>query len=320
MRPFALTPALAVFLGCAAQSQTAAPTHLGLTPDQIPADCKTVDGIFPVDMQTAILWDKPELYKSLIPSPVAKRAQSFACDKKDKGTVFFFQYANQTDSTKAATFIKPLLWGEPGPTAIHPELVLEAGDLLTVVSFEKTPKALVAALQRAPAPGAPDQNANAGASASFPIPGHGSLRFTLPGGWQSQSRPLADPPSTTLHFAPVNGDAFDVQITAAWLDASRLTGETPESIKADVQRAAQELLPHSVEKTATLHELHGPQTVGFYYALTDNHPGPGEFANLTQGIFLTGDILSAFTILHRTAVSADVDKALRSFAEAAYIK
>jgi hypothetical protein len=278
-----------------------------------------MNGVFPVDMQTAILWNKPDLYKSLIPSPVAKLAQSFAChNDKDKGTIFFFQYANEADRAKASAFIKPLLWGEPGPTAIHPEQVLEAGELLTVVSFEKTSKALVAALQSAPAPGAPDRNANA--SASFPIPGHGSLRFTLPDGWQSQSRPLADPPSTTLHFAPASGDAFDVQVTAVWLDASKRTRETPDSIKADVQRTAQELLPHSVEKTATLHELRGPQTVGFYYALTDNHPGPGEFTNLTQGIFLTGDILSAFTILHRTPVSTDVDKALRSFAEADCIK
>ena len=80
------------------------------------------------------------------------------------------------------------------------------------------------------------------------------------------------------------------------------------------------MLPHSVEKTVTLHELHGQQSAGSYYSLTDNNPGPGEFTNLTQGVFLTGDILSAFTILYRTPVSSDLDKGLRAFAEATYIK
>jgi len=135
-----LTPAL--------RSQTTA-SVLGLKPEQVPTDCKTIDGNFPVDMQTAILWDKTDLYKDLIPLPTAKNAQSFACHG-DKGTVYSFQFADEAKRKTAAAFIKPLLWGEPGPTAEHPELVLEAGDVLTVVSFRKAPKALLAAL-RAPA-------------------------------------------------------------------------------------------------------------------------------------------------------------------------
>jgi hypothetical protein len=37
-------------------------------------------------------------------------------------------------------------------------------------------------------------------------------------------------------------------------------------------------------------------------------------------VFLTGDILSAFTRLYRTPTSSDADKALRAFAEATYTK
>jgi len=306
-----------LLLGLVGQSQTAAPTALSLKPEQIPADCQAVDGRFPVDIQTSILWDKPDLYKSLIPLPIAKYAQSFTCHD-DKGTVFFFQFGSNADHERAGAFIKPLLWGESGPTTDHPELVLEAGNLLTVVSFRKTPKSLLAALQNVPSSAPTDQNTVA--SGSFPIPGHGSFHLNVPDGWQTRSRELANPSSITLHFVPASGNAFDVQVTAVWLDAPKRTRETPDAMKADVQRTAEELLPHSVEKTATLHELHGQQSTGFYYALTDNNPGPGEFTNLTQGVFLTGDILSAFTILYRTPVSSDADKALRAFADATYIK
>jgi hypothetical protein len=306
-----------VLLELSAQSQTAVPTALGLRPEQIPADCKSVDGGFPVDIQTSILWDKPDLYKSLIPLPIAKYAQSFACHD-DKGTVFFFQFASNADRERAGAFIKPLLWGESGQTAGHPELVLEAGNLLTVVSFRKAPTSLLAALQNIPGSAPIDQNTVA--SGGFPISGHGSFRLSVPDDWQTHTRELPEPPSITLHFVPASGDAFDVQVTAVWLDATKRTRETPDAMKADVQRSAEELLPHSVEKTATLHELHGRQSTGFYYALTDNNPGPGEFTNLTQGVFLTGDILSAFTILYRTPTSSDADKALRAFAEATYIK
>jgi hypothetical protein len=306
-----------VLLELSAQAQTAVPTALGLRPEQIPADCKSVDGSFPVDIQTSILWDKPDLYKSLIPLPIAKYAQSFACHD-GKGTVFSFQFASNADRERAGAFIKPLLWGESGPTARHPELVLEAGNLLTVVSFRKAPTFLLAALQNVPGSAPIDQNTVAGEG--FPISGHGSLHLSVPDDWRTHTRELPEPPSITLHFVPASGDAFDVQVTAVWLDATKRIRETPDAMRADVQRSAEELLPHSVEKTATLHELHGRQSIGFYYALTDNNPGPGEFTNLTQGVFLTGDILSAFTILYRTPTSSEADKALRAFAEATYTK
>ncbi len=92
MRLLASLMASLILLGPAANSQTSAPSVLGLKPEQVPAECKAVDGYFPVDMQSAILWDKPDLYKSVIPVPTAKNAQSFACHG-DKGTVYFFSLA-----------------------------------------------------------------------------------------------------------------------------------------------------------------------------------------------------------------------------------
>jgi hypothetical protein len=279
MRSLASLFVLTVLLGPTLRAQATVGSVLGLTPERVPADCKIVDGYFPVDIQTAILWDKTDLYKSLIPLPIAKNAQSFACES-DKGTVYSFQFGDEAKRKTAAAFIKPLLWGEAGPTAEHPELVLEAGAVLSVVSFRKTPKTLLAAIQGDATPSAENPGKTGGSD--FSIPGHGSLRLKVPEDWRSQSRALAEPASVTLHFVPKNGDAFDVQVTAVWLDPEKRSRETNDSLKATAQRTATELLPHSIEKTATLHDLRGTQSVGFYYALTDNNPGPGEFTNLNS--------------------------------------
>jgi hypothetical protein len=76
----------------------------------------------------------------------------------------------------------------------------------------------------------------------------------------------------------------------------------------------------AVEKTLTLQELRGTQSVGTYYSLTDRKPAPGEFKGLTQGSFLTGELLSAFTILSDNPGSSDVRQLLRMFSEATHVK
>jgi hypothetical protein len=195
MRFLARLIVLVALLTAAVLSQAPGAKVLGLNAEAVPADCKIIEGYYPVDIQTAILWDKTDLYKSMIPLPIARNAQSFAC-RAEKGTVYFFQFADEASRKTAATFLKPLLWGEPGPTAVHPELVLEAGDVLIVVSFQKTPKALLTALQSGATP-APE-NKRTAESSGFSIPGHGSLRLKVPDGWQVQSRQLADPASIYL--------------------------------------------------------------------------------------------------------------------------
>ena len=104
MRAFASLMVLVVLFGTMADSQTSAATGLGLKPEQIPAECKAVDGYFPIDIQTAILWQKTDLYKSLIPLPVSKSAQSFMC-QGNKGTAYFFQFGNEADRKTAAASI-----------------------------------------------------------------------------------------------------------------------------------------------------------------------------------------------------------------------
>lgn len=316
MSRFVSMAVFVVLLAPAAQSQAHTPSAVTLKPEQVPPECKEVDGQFPMDMQTAILWERTEMYKGIIPVPVAKSSQSFAC-KGEKGTVYLYQFSSEAERKHAATFLKRVLWGESHPTEDHPELVIEGGEILTVVSFRRAPKSLLFALQSGTIPS--PTNAEKNGVTDFPVPGHGSLRLNVPDGWKTQTRKVEDPASITLHSVPASGNAFDVQVTAVWLDSARLASMKIDSLRTLVQGSADALLPRAVEKTAVLNELRGPQSAGFYYVLTDRDPGSG-FRYLTQGVFLTGEVLSTFTILHQTQVSPDLTQALRLFAEATYTK
>jgi hypothetical protein len=155
---------------------------------------------------------------------------------------------------------------------------------------------------------------------TFEVPGHGALGLAVPAGWRAEVRPLQEPASVTLHVRPETGASFDVQLTAIWLDAKKLKKTTSESIRDNMQKAAKELLAQAVEKAATLKELPGAQTIGWYYALTDRSPAPGEFKYLTQGSFLTGELLCAFTVLHHTPDAGEVLQALRVFGDAVHAR
>jgi len=154
----------------------------------------------------------------------------------------------------------------------------------------------------------------------FKIPGHGTLQLAVPDGWQVSSNLLQQPASAVLHITPKTGDAFDVQLTAVWLDATELARTTAQSIKTDVQRTGDGLLQQAVEKNLTIQDLRGAQSMGSYYSLTDRNPGPGEHKYLMQGSFLTGELLSAFTVLSRVPAAPEVAQALRMFGDAMYAK
>jgi hypothetical protein len=152
------------------------------------------------------------------------------------------------------------------------------------------------------------------------VPNHGSLRLSVPVSWTVESRAIADPASIFLHIAPAKGKDFDVQLTVVWMNPANLARTTPESIKANTERTGNGVLLSAVEKTLSLQELRGTESVGTYYSLTDRKPAPGEFKGLTQGSFLTGELLSAFTILSDNPSSSDVRQLLKMLSEATHVK
>jgi hypothetical protein len=152
----------------------------------------------------------------------------------------------------------------------------------------------------------------------YVVPGHGKLRLRVPDGWSDTSKALEQPASVLLRFRPVAGNAFYVQVTAVWLDPSKLAKMTPESLKASVGQSTAEPLRQAVEKAVTIQELRGKQTLGYYYSLTDRAPPPGEYRYITQGELRVGELLTTFTILHQDAMLPDKKLALAMFTDAIY--
>jgi len=130
----------------ASQQSSDGSASVSLASKDLPTDCKEVDGVYPIDIEIAILYERTSTYKAILPPLKEKRSQSFNCNGA-KGTVYYFIFADEASRQHAASFIKPLLWGEAGPTKMHPELVLESNATLAVVSFRNPPEQLVKTLK-----------------------------------------------------------------------------------------------------------------------------------------------------------------------------
>jgi hypothetical protein len=121
-------------------------------------------------------------------------------------------------------------------------------------------------------------------------------------------------------MGPSTGDAFSIQVSAVFVDPAQDPELSPASLKDRMQRTADQALPRAVEKEARLVELRGKQAAGYYFSLTDKEStsAPGDYKYMTQGSFLTGCVLTVFTVLQHDSSRAEKDLALRMFAEAAY--
>jgi hypothetical protein len=117
-----------------------------LSQSEVPAECSLIEGTFPVDIQTAILYEHYDTYKKMLPPLVDKQAQSLRC-KKETGTIYYFAFEDAAGREHAEKFIQPLLWGADHPTGEHPEQIEHGGNLLVVISFKKAPSDVLEAVR-----------------------------------------------------------------------------------------------------------------------------------------------------------------------------
>lgn len=82
----------------------------------------------------------------MLPPLEGKQAQSLRCGK-EKGTIYYFAFADADSRERAEKFIRPLLWGSDHPTSEHPEQIEKGRNLLVVISFKKTPPKVLEAIR-----------------------------------------------------------------------------------------------------------------------------------------------------------------------------
>lgn len=131
----------------------------------------------------------------------------------------------------------------------------------------------------------------------YALPERGMLQMSVSGNWDDQLRqpPKSLPP--TIAFRARQGKPFEVLATPIWRMRPDVPASTKDSIRQQVERAADAALSQAVEKTIRVIEFVGSSGPGYYFSATDRAPKPGEYKLMTQGILKVSDLVVTFTIL-----------------------
>ena len=156
----------------------------------------------------------------------------------------------------------------------------------------------------------------------FAVPGYGSLGLRVPADWRVAEQASGNRPSVDIVMRPAAGERFNLQITSIGVDPAKLGEMTQGVLRERVQGVAKKLLPQSVEGKADVVELRSKDTRGYYFSLTDRASSNtgDDYKYVTQGMAITGGLLTTFTFLHRDAGIPQRDEALRMLAEGSFTK
>jgi hypothetical protein len=161
----------------------------------------------------------------------------------------------------------------------------------------------------------------AGEPKQYPVPGHGKLKVTVPPGWTADvvPSPKEGLPQTLL-FTPASGPMFRLLVTPLGSPTAVAGFNTPDWIKRQITHIRDLRLLTAAEKDTPLHEIKSKSGLGYWFAITDPAPKPGEYEHLTQGALPAGDLCVSFTVLTHTAPPEGVADALALLASVEQVK
>jgi hypothetical protein len=112
-----------------------------LYPADLPVSCSSIPGLFPVQEKVALFYEY-KVYRRSLPKLIDRHAQSFECEGQ-KGTLYFFAYAQNSEADAAELFARPVLTqGTPFP------LIQSFPRGFVVISFANPPTSLIEALNK----------------------------------------------------------------------------------------------------------------------------------------------------------------------------
>ncbi len=148
---------------------------------------------------------------------------------------------------------------------------------------------------------------------AWPVPGRGKLEMVVPADWYDDPRGAARGRPCRA-CASSTGSAprppFDMTVTIAWSAGKDASFKDPTRLRAFVAQSADELAPATVEKRFPLREFQSENGVGYFFQATIQSPTAGAWPNLTQGAFVAGDLLLAFSILTAEPKSPAIERAI----------
>jgi hypothetical protein len=146
---------------------------------------------------------------------------------------------------------------------------------------------------------------------AWSVPGRGKLEMIVPADWYDDPRsPQGALPRVRLFDRLGPRPPFDMTVTIAWSAGKDASFKEPTRLRGFVAQSADELAAATVEKRFPLREIQGEHGLGYFFQATIQSPSAGSWPHLTQGAFVTGDLLLAFSILTAEPKSPAVERAI----------
>ena len=151
----------------------------------------------------------------------------------------------------------------------------------------------------------------------WPVPGRGKLEMVVPAEWYDDPRgPPGALPRVRFFDRLGQRPPFEMTVTIAWSSAREASFRDPARVRAFVAQTAEDVGSAAVEKRFPLQEIKGQNGIGYYFQATLQSPAQGGWPNLTQGAYVVGDLLLAFSIVTAEPKSPAVDQAIQMLATA----
>ena len=146
---------------------------------------------------------------------------------------------------------------------------------------------------------------------SYPFPGRGTLTLQVPSDWFDE--PKIGPtgiPSIRFFDRIESPRPFEMSTTVLWTPPGASPYGSKASLRALVEKAAEDVAPGAAERELPLREFPLENGAGFLFEATARGAQPGEPAHLTRGALGAGDLTITFTILTTDPKSPAIAQAI----------
>jgi hypothetical protein len=151
---------------------------------------------------------------------------------------------------------------------------------------------------------------------AYVVPARGTLTLQVPADWFDEPKVGATGIPSIRFFDRVEAPrGFDMSTTVLWTPPGASPYGSKASLRALVQKAAEDVAPGAAEREFPLQEFPVEDGAGFLFEATARSAEPGEPAYLTRGALGAGDLTITFTILtteRRSPAIAQAIEMLRS--------
>ena len=157
----------------------------------------------------------------------------------------------------------------------------------------------------------PAAHADPGAT-TVPVPGADALAIGIPAAWKKEMEKSSHDAPPTITLTTPSG----LKVSLTLMSDAEGKFATPDAVDELVTIANQHYIDNAVEKDPKLVHLTPKVGHGSYSTFTEARlvgvasPAPGDFRNVTSGVYVIGHDAVIFTILSNDTVSAEFRQAM----------